>query len=127
MRIIALGPAGRGLEIDAWGSHGVTLGHLARLAGGGVGRTGSGDGPTSVALAQIAPGGMLGRHPAATWQVFAVVIGYGWVTGADGARLPLGEGEAAVWEPGEPHESGSDTGMTVCIVEAAVDPTAGLP
>jgi quercetin dioxygenase-like cupin family protein len=126
VRIVALGPIGRGVEIDAWGSHGVTLGPLARLAEGAVGRTGGGVGPTTVALARIAPGGVLGRHPAATWQVYAVVVGQGWVAGADGVRMPVGEGEAAVWEPGEAHESGSDTGMTVCIVEAAVDPVAGL-
>ena len=127
MRIVALGPVGRGVDIDAWGSHGVTLGPVARVVEGSVGGSGGGVGPTSVALIRIDAGGGLGRHPAATWQVFCVVSGHGWVTGADGARVPLGEGEAAVWEPGEAHESGSEVGMVVCIVESAVDPVAGLP
>jgi hypothetical protein len=53
--------------------------------------------------------------------------GRGVEIGAWGSRMPRGEGEAAVWGPGEAHESGSDTGMTVCVIEAAVDPVAGVP
>jgi quercetin dioxygenase-like cupin family protein len=125
MRIVALGPIGRGVTVEAFGSAGVTLGPVAKIEPG-VGATGQGTGPTAVALAEIAPGGRIGRHPAATWQVFVVVSGSGWVAGADDVPQPLGVGEAAVWEPGEPHTSGSDAGMTVCIVEAPVDPTAAL-
>jgi len=36
---------------------------------------------------------------------------------------PRTEGEAALWSPGEEHASGSEAGMTVCVVESAVDPT----
>jgi quercetin dioxygenase-like cupin family protein len=125
VRIVALGPAGRGRDLDAFGSQGVRLGPLARLPGGAPGAPGGG-GPSSVALADLAPGGRIGRHPAAGWQVLAVVVGSGWVAGADGVPTPVGVGEAAVWEPGEAHETGTDAGMTVCIVEAGVDPVAAL-
>ncbi len=125
MRIVALGPTGRGVAVEAWGSHGVILGLVAKVEPG-VGAIGRGTGPTTVALAEVAAGGVLGRHPAATWQVMAVVSGSGWVSGADDTPIPLGVGEAAVWEPGEAHTSGSDAGMMVCIVEAPVDPVSAL-
>jgi hypothetical protein len=32
--------------------------------------------------------------------------------------MPISAGEAVLWEPGEEHESGSDEGMTVLVVEA---------
>jgi quercetin dioxygenase-like cupin family protein len=71
-----------------------------------------------VVLIEIAPGGVVGRHPAGVAQLFIVVRGAGWVSGADGERAQIGAGEAALWEPGEEHESGSDDGMTVLVVEA---------
>ena len=125
MRIVALGPLGRGLALEAFGSEGLTVGPVAKIEPG-VGATGQGTGPTSVALVEFAAGGRLGRHPAATWQVFVVVSGSGWVAGPDDVPQPLGVGEAAVWEPGEAHTSGSEAGMTVCIVEAPVNPIAAL-
>lgn len=67
---------------------------------------------------EIAPGGVVGRHPAGVPQLFVVVSGSGWVSGSDGQREPIGAGEAVVWEEGEEHESGSDEGMTVLAVEA---------
>jgi hypothetical protein len=54
------------------------------------------------------------------------LAGAGRVSGDDGARTDIAPGEAALWAPGESHESGSDDGMTVCIVEARIDPTMGL-
>jgi quercetin dioxygenase-like cupin family protein len=71
-----------------------------------------------VVVMEIAPGGVVGRHPAAGTQLFAVVSGTGWVSGGDGDRVPIRAGEAVVWEPGEEHESGSDEGMTALVVEA---------
>ena len=64
------------------------------------------------------PGGIVGRHPAAGAQLFIVVLGTGWVSGGDGEREQIRAGEAVLWEPGEEHESGSDEGMTVLVVEA---------
>jgi quercetin dioxygenase-like cupin family protein len=71
-----------------------------------------------VVVIELAPGGVVGRHPAAATQLFAVVAGTGWVSGSDGERVPIRVGEAVAWEPGEEHESGSDEGMTVLVVEA---------
>ena len=55
---------------------------------------------------------------AAPALLFAVVAGSGWVSGAEGGREPIRAGEAVLWEPGEEHESGSEDGMTVLVVEA---------
>jgi hypothetical protein len=43
--------------------------------------------------------------------------GNGWVSGVDGRRVPIRAGQAAFWEDGEPHESGTDKGMRVIVVE----------
>jgi quercetin dioxygenase-like cupin family protein len=76
----------------------------------------------AVDVLTIAAGGRVGRHPTRLWQLFAVVSGEGWVSGADGRPEPLRAGEAVVWEPGEEHESGSDGGMVVCVLQSPVDP-----
>ena len=71
-----------------------------------------------VVVIEVGPGGVVARHPAASAQLFAVVSGDGWVSGADGAREAIAAGQAVLWEPGEEHESGSDEGMTALVVEA---------
>ena len=71
-----------------------------------------------VVVIGVEAGGVVGRHPAAGAQLFVVVHGAGWVSGGDGEREPIKAGKAVVWEPGEKHESGSDEGMTVLVVEA---------
>jgi len=67
---------------------------------------------------ELEPGGIVGRHPAGVAQLFVVVRGSGWASGIDGERVPVEAGEAVLWEPGEEHESGSDEGMTVLVVES---------
>lgn len=67
---------------------------------------------------EIGPGGVVGRHPAVVPQLFVIVQGSGWVSGADGEREPIAAGEAVLWESGEEHESGSEEGMTVLVLEA---------
>jgi quercetin dioxygenase-like cupin family protein len=62
-------------------------------------------------------GGRVGYHPASTHQLFAVVAGEGWVRAGEANRVALRAGQAAFWEPGEYHEAGTDTGMTVIVVE----------
>jgi quercetin dioxygenase-like cupin family protein len=71
-----------------------------------------------VVVIEVEPGGVVGRHPAAVMQLFAVIDGAGWVSGGDGAREQIQAGGAVVWEPGEEHESGSDDGMTALVVES---------
>jgi hypothetical protein len=46
------------------------------------------------------------------------VSGSGWVSGADGVRETIHSAEAVLWERGEEHESGSEEGMTVVVLEA---------
>ena len=75
-------------------------------------------GNAHVVVIEVAPGGIVGRHPAGAGQLFAVVRGSGWVGGDDGERSPISVGEAVLWEPGEEHESGSTDGMTALVVEA---------
>lgn len=65
----------------------------------------------------IPAGGLVGMHPAAAAQLFAVVQGEGWVRDGQSERVPIRAGEAVLWSPGEQHESGTDRGMTVIVVE----------
>ncbi len=67
----------------------------------------------------LGPGGGLGRHQAARAQLFCVLSGEGMVSGADGVTRSIGAGQAALWERGEEHESSTDRGMVVMILEAA--------
>jgi quercetin dioxygenase-like cupin family protein len=67
---------------------------------------------------EIAPGGVVARHPAVGQQLFVVVSGSGWVIGTGGEREAIRAGEAVLWDQGEEHESGSDEGMTALVVEA---------
>jgi quercetin dioxygenase-like cupin family protein len=67
---------------------------------------------------EIEPGGVVGRHPGVVAQLFVIVRGSGWVSGGDGEREAIAAGEAVLWEQGEEHESGSDSGMTALVVEA---------
>jgi hypothetical protein len=78
-----------------------------------------------VHLAAVSPGGLLGRHPARLWQLFTVVSGSGWVSGDDGVQHEIHIGESVRWSPDESHESGSDDGMLVLIVQADVPPPSG--
>jgi quercetin dioxygenase-like cupin family protein len=63
-------------------------------------------------------GATLGRHPTGRQQIFAVIDGEGWVSGPDGARHSIVAGQAAFWDKGESHESGSATGMRVIVIQA---------
>jgi quercetin dioxygenase-like cupin family protein len=65
----------------------------------------------------LGPGGLVGYHPTATYQLFAVIEGDGWVRGEGAERVPIRAGQAAFWQPGERHEAGTDVGMTAIVVE----------
>ena len=64
----------------------------------------------AVDVVRLAPGGSIGRHPTRLWQLFLVVSGSGWVSGADGERRSSGVGATVLWAPGEDHALGSDEG-----------------
>ncbi len=61
--------------------------------------------------------GFLPRHPATVAQLFAVVEGEGWVAGTDGRRVPIKSGQAAFWDRGEEHESGTEGGLKAIVIE----------
>ena len=104
MKLVAFEPRHAITHFD---SSGARIGGVARCAG-----------EARVSLLQLDAGGVVGEHPAASAQLFLVVSGSGWVRGADEGRQPIASGEAALWEPGERHESGSDEGLVAVIVEA---------
>ncbi|MFE7605554.1 hypothetical protein ACFU1Q_10370 [Brachybacterium paraconglomeratum] len=103
MRIFAV--AAR--EITVHASHAVVMDFLPRIA-----RT---DG-TRVSIARIGAGGTIGVHRG---QIFAVVDGRGEVAAGGGPRRLIEAGQAAVWEPGEMHQSWASVDMLVAIVETA--------
>jgi quercetin dioxygenase-like cupin family protein len=98
------------LDGDEHGSRHVTMLRLARLNAAADVR---------VHIAWCGPGSVIGRHPARAHQLFTVVSGSGWVTDSAGRHVPIVEGQAVVWCPGEVHESGSEAGMIVAIVASA--------
>lgn len=65
----------------------------------------------------VAPGGVIGTHPAGSHQVLLIVAGSGWVAGSDGVRIAVTSGQAAYWAPDEVHTTGSDTGLTAIALE----------
>ena len=73
-----------------------------------------------MSLVELAAGGVIGAHPAASRQLFVVLRGQGWVR-TETERADLGPGEAVLWEPGEWHESGTDEGMSVLVVEGELE------
>lgn len=95
--------------IDAHGSRGFSVGAFGICADAHL-----------VAVA-LAPGGVIGPHPALGRQLLVVLTGEADVRGAEGDVRRLVTGEAAVWEPGEMHETRSAGGMTGMIVEGDVD------
>ena len=79
--------------ITQFGSVGASIAPIARPGVGSV----------QLGCIYVAAGGHVGRHPASSPQLFLVVSGEGWVSGADGVRVPIRAGHAAFWEPGEEH------------------------
>ncbi|GAB1786344.1 cupin domain-containing protein [Priestia aryabhattai] len=66
----------------------------------------------------IDPQGILGHHQAPIAQLFVVVQGEGWVTGEDQKQINIKAGEAAFWEKGEWHTSGSNSDMTAILIQS---------
>jgi hypothetical protein len=78
---------------------------------------GDGAGETHVHWLHFEAGGAIGEHRAGFGQLFLVVSGEGWATGGDGVRRSLAAGQGAFFERGEKHSKGTDTGMTVIMVQ----------
>ena len=95
--------------IEAHGSRGFSIGAFGISA------------DAHLVAVSLTPGGTIGRHPAAGRQLLVVLSGEAEVSGAERAVRRLGPGQAAVWEPGELHETRSPTGMSAMIVEGDLD------
>ena len=81
-------------------------------------------GEARVVAMWLTPGGSVGRHLASGGQLFLVIQGEGWVEGGDGVRRAIRAGQAAWWDDGETHGSGSETGMAALVIEGdALDTT----
>ena len=74
-------------------------------------------GTASVIVAYLAPGGVIGRHPATQDQLLVVVEGTGTVAGGDNRPVPIRQGQAAFWHAGEQHETRTESGLTAVIIE----------
>ena len=73
------------------------------------------DSRARVELIRISPGGTIGRHPASASQLFAVVMGSAWVSGADGVGRTIEAGYGAVWAAGEDDDAHSPYGATAVL------------
>jgi quercetin dioxygenase-like cupin family protein len=111
MKILTIDPA-RAHEVDAYGSQGFALTHIAA-------------GNVRLSHAVLAPGGRIGRHPASQQQLLLVIDGGGEVSGEDGVFHPITAGQAALWQAGEEHETRSEAGLTAMISEGEVEKLSG--
>jgi quercetin dioxygenase-like cupin family protein len=80
-------------------------------------RLGDGSGEAHAYAVHIAPGGVIGAHPAGFGQLFLVAEGAGWIAGADGVRHDVRVGTGAYIARGELHAKGSDTGLTAIMIQ----------
>jgi quercetin dioxygenase-like cupin family protein len=92
-------------SVEAHGSRGFTMRGVVRSE------------RAHVAVAILAPGGVIGRHATDVPQLFVVVEGSGWVAGDDAERVEVAAGDAVLWDAGEEHEAGTDEGVVALVVE----------
>jgi quercetin dioxygenase-like cupin family protein len=107
MRLITINPAS-GKQIREYESQDVVIQRLAHL-----------NQEAHLQWISIQPGGRIGRHPAASDQLFLVVQGEGWVEGDDQQPERIFSGQAALWRVGELHQVFSEFGMVVIVVESS--------
>jgi hypothetical protein len=97
-------------EITAFGSKHVRLSPILRLNGC--------EGRLQAALFQIGPLGRIGRHQATISQLLLVLEGEAYVSGDNGAEVPIHKGEGVFWAAGEEHETRTESGITAMVFEA---------
>jgi quercetin dioxygenase-like cupin family protein len=107
VRLVRFDPE-QGRELDRFGSVGFVHVRLAASSG-----------DAALSVVHLAAGGRIGRHPAASAQVLAVVSGSGLVSGGSGEEQPIDAGTAAVWEEGEEHETRTAGGLVAFMLEGA--------
>ena len=103
MKLFQINPE-KAHQVERFGSQGFGLTHLSA-------------GEARLSHATLAPGGRIGRHPATQEQLLLVVEGGGQVNGRDGIFHPIKLGQAALWQPGEEHETRTEVGMTLLLFE----------
>ena len=106
MRIFNCADA-EGRAITRYGSEGAVYAGLVTIQG-----------EAAQGLIRLGPGGRLGRHAAPMRQLAVVLGGSGQVSGADGGAVAVETGTGVLWESGEEHETTTETGMTMLILEA---------
>jgi quercetin dioxygenase-like cupin family protein len=107
VRVELLTGRGRDLEtIVTYEAHGASA---ARLVFGA--------GEAHAYLLHFDAGGAIGRHEAGYGQLFVVVEGRGWVFGQDDVRTDVSAGDVVLFQRGEHHDKGSETGMTAVMVQ----------
>jgi hypothetical protein len=75
------------------------------------------DAGVSLVCIRLEAGGVLGRHQAASNQLFCVLQGAGSVSGSDGVAHAISAGQAALWMRDEWHETRSESGLTALVLE----------
>jgi len=107
-----------GKSVDAYGSLGFVISRLVRVFE-----------ETDIKCAHLSPGGIIGFHQTTKDQLFVVVQGEGWVRGeAHESQCSIKAGQAAFWDEGEWHESGTETGMVIILIEGdKIDPAKTMP
>jgi hypothetical protein len=95
-----------GKSIDLFDSSSFVISKIVHLFEGAV-----------IQCAHLGINGVIGYHQTTVHQLFLVVQGAGWVRGVAPDRTPITACQAAYWEKDEWHESGSESGMTVILIE----------
>ena len=94
--------------IESYGSRGLRATRVA-----------AGTGQVRLTCLTVAPGGIIGTHPATGAQLFLVIVGHGWAAGPDGERVPISAGWGVRWDAGEIHTSGTEAGLIALAVEGS--------
>lgn len=82
----------------------------------------------TIHCAYLDANGLIGYHQAADFQLLLVVQGTGWVRGEASEKTSIKAGQAAYWDKGEWHESGTETGMIAIIIESVnINPAKLMP
>jgi gentisate 1,2-dioxygenase len=97
-----------GENIDQYESTGFVISKIARLFEEAV-----------VNCAYLSPNSVIGYHQTTDHQLFLVVQGKGWVRDEKSERTPIKAGQAAYWMKNEWHESGTETGLIVILIDGA--------
>lgn len=95
--------------VEAHGSTGVSIGAFGLTA------------EAHLVTLSLRAGGVVGRHPAAGRQLLVVLEGDAQVSGSRGEPVAIGPGQAAAWEPNEPHETRTTGGLLALVVEGDLD------